>query len=510
LQKHVGIEKDKLDPLTLLAKKNPKGFETLLYTLHFLATTPDLTPFEKVKGFDKIFSSQDFSAVIAAKGLFQLKDKEWIHSDLDPVAYFTAYFNKIIPLEDFKGDVSKSIEIFLDSRDPLAIITYAACLNTLGDSRVMSCLSKFVHTVIDGTFPQVRYETSNNPHLRQIFNLRPDLVEKWQASLEMKFDDLATTGEEQKPIDTRTWIQTRLFEFKHLGDTELTYLSDYLKAETPEDKKKISASLSEKLKEISKEKEKKELREKITKATSKNERTKLKKDLKKLQTLSEDDKKVQTTLMLQESCMVLLAAEPGNQLDCLKKIQGICAHLGTNEFSNDVAALITELSKQKQPGVGQKGLRAMITDDPIDLLLCGTEINDSCQRVNGDASKNKGLLGYLMDGKNRLLVIKDSSGRNIARCKLSLLWDGEEPVLYREYFYPCTLTPENKRMLNELAKQVARNMGLKLTSDDGGELYGKTLYSEEGPAPFEYSDGGGGVCRNGCYSITSAKIIDLN
>ena len=50
---------------------------------------------------------------------------------------------------------------------------------------------------------------------------------------------------------------------------------------------------------------------------------------------------------------------------------------------------------------------------------------------------NKGLLGYLVDGKNRLIAIKEGD-KMIARCMLRLLWDGEQPVIYREVFYPKT------------------------------------------------------------------------
>lgn len=46
------------------------------------------------------------------------------------------------------------------------------------------------------------------------------------------------------------------------------------------------------------------------------------------------------------------------------------------------------------------------TDNPCDLILIGTEV-PSCQHIDKDPSYSKCLLAYLIDGKNRALVVKD-------------------------------------------------------------------------------------------------------
>jgi hypothetical protein len=61
------------------------------------------------------------------------------------------------------------------------------------------------------------------------------------------------------------------------------------------------------------------------------------------------------------------------------------------------------------------------TDDPNTLLLIGTDVNGSCQRVEGSADLNQCLLAYMMDGKYRALVVSSETGATLARCMARLL-----------------------------------------------------------------------------------------
>ena len=125
----------------------------------------------------------------------------------------------------------------------------------------------------------------------------------------------------------------------------------------------------------------------------------------------------------------------------------------------------------------------------------------------GTPNLNKGLLGYLMDGKNRLLAIKDKSGKIVARCMLRLLWDGEQPVIYRERFYPDTISSKEAEALNNLAIKFAKELAVPLTAGGEGAPYGKALQALGGPAPYEYSDGSGGVQKDGRYTISGARLV---
>lgn len=150
--------------------------------------------------------------------------------------------------------------------------------------------------------------------------------------------------------------------------------------------------------------------------------------------------------------------------------------------------------------------------DPMDLFLCGTEI-DSCQSVTGSPFLNKGLLGYTMDGKNRLLAIKDSEGRIAARCLLRILWDGEKPVLYRDILYPTALPHDHLIALNQMALKKAEILNLDLVANvKDGIPYHKNLISLGGPAPWEYcnlAEGTYGIKAEGKFILPKSVCTHL-
>ena len=86
------------------------------------------------------------------------------------------------------------------------------------------------------------------------------------------------------------------------------------------------------------------------------------------------------------------------------------------ERINDIASLLpTDMTHDFS------GCNIIDTDDPNDLLLMGTEVSTSCMHVGDDRKPNKALLAYIMDGKNRIVAIKNSSGKIMARTAIRLL-----------------------------------------------------------------------------------------
>lgn len=155
------------------------------------------------------------------------------------------------------------------------------------------------------------------------------------------------------------------------------------------------------------------------------------------------------------------------------------------------------------------GIRIILTDDPFDLLLSGTEIQGSCQDINGDPKLNKGLLGYIMNGQNLLIAAVDQSGKIQARALLRLLWNGERPVLLLEprygnlAYYPAIVKG---------ALEKAKIMGLTLTSPPAPDLenpfYPLALSSLGGIAPYDYSDSGDKVVKSQ-FSIHANALLTL-
>lgn len=156
------------------------------------------------------------------------------------------------------------------------------------------------------------------------------------------------------------------------------------------------------------------------------------------------------------------------------------------------------------------------TDHYIDLFLVGKEGGSSCQAVDGEAKWNKCLMGYVGDGKIRLLAIKDSDGKIIARQIMRVLWDGEKPVLFIEQMYPKVVNPKYKEAMELFAKERARKLGLPLLLRDDKStlpLYGKPVFSLGSPARYEYSDSVGSTpegeacITKGIYTIAEPRLV---
>lgn len=166
------------------------------------------------------------------------------------------------------------------------------------------------------------------------------------------------------------------------------------------------------------------------------------------------------------------------------------------------------------------------SDHPEDLLLCGTEVL-SCQAVDQLPKTNKALMGYALDGKYRMLVIRGHDGAISARRMVRLLVDESsgQPVLYVEKLYAnAGIKPDGPAdmALLQLARRKAEAMGCALvcgalpeSSGQGAQLpmYGGVLKSLGSPAPFEYVDAahvgeneaaGDGVVEGGKYTVINA------
>lgn len=155
------------------------------------------------------------------------------------------------------------------------------------------------------------------------------------------------------------------------------------------------------------------------------------------------------------------------------------------------------------------------SEDWQDLFLCGTEVQGSCQNVNGSPYNNKGLLGYLMDGKIRILTLKESiAGPIKARCLIKLIKkpDGKVAMLV-EQGYPSD-TSIQANTLKRFAKERADALGLDLYEVDhsatpqvflesdvpnaAGVEYEDAMYKEDPSDTYKVCDG--------IYKVGAKKI----
>ena len=111
-----------------------------------------------------------------------------------------------------------------------------------------------------------------------------------------------------------------------------------------------------------------------------------------------------------------------------------------------------------------------------------------------------------------MIANKDTSGKIVSRALLKLLFKQEgqvrKPALFLERIYPSLLPEEEGKRINALAMQAAAYLGVELYSLNPGLTLGEraTLSSLGCLAPYEYEDGGAGLC-NGVYHIAASAVV---
>ncbi len=170
------------------------------------------------------------------------------------------------------------------------------------------------------------------------------------------------------------------------------------------------------------------------------------------------------------------------------------------EFYHDVQGLIQQLNSKLS---SIKKFTLVDSDDIQDLLYCGTEVDGSCLRLDGSPDTNCCLMGYVLDGKIRLLAIKNKGGRIVSRAIIKLLFNNKnEPVIFFEMIYG---REEFLEKLLEYAHKKAEQLGVSLYTAGGNTK----LASIGNVVPYEYEDEEVGVYNefyywgvsNGVYTI---------
>ena len=147
------------------------------------------------------------------------------------------------------------------------------------------------------------------------------------------------------------------------------------------------------------------------------------------------------------------------------------------------------------------------------ILLMGTEVHGSCQRVEGSIHQNKCLLGYFLDGKHRLGIVCNAQGKILARTVFRLLIDTKgQPVLYQEVVYVGDNCENSTGLLRQLAVKKALNLGIPLTVNRGDSEskeaceYPHSLLAKGKPVPFEYVDALRSI-KSGTYTLDNVSQI---
>ena len=162
----------------------------------------------------------------------------------------------------------------------------------------------------------------------------------------------------------------------------------------------------------------------------------------------------------------------------------------------------------------QPNLKSIVSAESWeDFLLMGTEVHNSCQRIDGDPKLIKCLLAYILDGKNKVILVKDTLGKIVARTVLRIMWDKAQkcPVLFMERLYTKGINKEFSILIRKGCETLAKKMKLTLVANKNdfpsGLPYNGELFALGGPCPFEYVDDLQEILSEGKFTIQNCNII---
>jgi hypothetical protein len=365
------------------------------------------------------------------------------------------------PYIDFKGIdqlTDKWMERISQTRSPYALLIYAGALEKTKDPTLQLLYTQLVRNILEGGEQVARYETKS-AHIAKIKTVNPELWEQWSLPGKAKEVRLTEVGQE-------------LFSFGEF--LEQKYKDGHMTNTTGKRLEKLIAHFSSTTLGDSESKE------------------------------DEDD--------FEEALISLCKEAPLPKQILANRLKTILSKVRTElddlEFKNDLTSYLKML---EQPSKASETLYVVNTDHWIDLLLSGTEVYGSCQRIIGDFNYNKALLNYIIDGKNRMIALKNSKGTIVARMLFRLLWDETEqrPVLFMDRMYVSSSSSTYYPALKQFAKEESEALGIPLygigSSEDGTPDH--KIVSLGSVAPFEYEDAAGGLTQ-GIFTINTPVLIN--
>lgn len=347
--------------------------------------------------------------------------------------HFNAAFQMDQTYDKYKNTIGKW-------RRKEALLTYASGLKKMNDIRVIQLFREFLTEVLEGTFEEKRTALDGNPHLKSIQEKHPEVFAKWNVPIELDSAEMEV-GEKKESVKEQIYNQIKMaIDHGHLGEEiKVKYQS-------------------------------------LTKNTVEKELTKVEQE--------------PSSLRFEKLLLQLLNADEKEEIKkALERL--ISLDLKNDVFKEDLKACENLLKEEFL----RKGLKVVDSSDPNHFLLMGTEVYGSCQDVGGDPKLNQALLPYMLDGKHRLFLVLDETGKIVARSVARLLVDENmRPVLFLERLYVADNNPKYAPMIEKLARKKAIEMQvpLVLSKDDprgvGCPRYGSRIKALPGKFGSEYVD----------------------
>ncbi|WP_257294102.1 hypothetical protein [Endozoicomonas sp. YOMI1] len=153
------------------------------------------------------------------------------------------------------------------------------------------------------------------------------------------------------------------------------------------------------------------------------------------------------------------------------------------EFTAGWGANFSDFSEETRNKLLSRGETLELTEDPWDLFISGLEVK-TCQSPEGMPCLNRGLMSYVMDGRNAMIVRKNQKGNILSRSVIRMVLDQDDcPVLFLEMGYP----DKSDLLFIDAAREIADEMELPLYHRVDSTR-GEKVKLLEGRAPFDYFD----------------------
>ncbi len=468
---------------------NTKLLDTWLLAAENLNTAQEIPPEQKIRLFlqsiqDKPPMQELKERLASLSALCSLKPEELLEDFTEETT--KRLMKKVtdslledpyLQLQDVENLGNKYVRTFGAMREILAWRTYQTQIEKTKNPKIQLAYQTFFRSVLDGTHQQERYARESE-HRLQILRTHPKTWEKWSIPDSGSLIEIRSAQETWTPSALMEWLSTLQREHHFESPGKEPFCPDLIRfIKAPEEQRRaLSESYQKRIEGTSNEEEK---------------ITALWMDL----------------LLSEERDPSLFLQHLQQQLETVKKLLQSVRERDLYEICNDFESFLQQLKTPLRPDT----FTVIDTDDWQDLFLSGTEVLGSCQRIDGSPHLNQCLLAYILDGKNRMLAVKDSKGRVIARSIFRLLWDEElrKPVLFQEALYSNVSDENIKKALYEYAKERARRLQCPLYTHNTRHSQPVSLTSLGSPAPFEYVDALRGPQTNGCFTLKEAYKVPL-
>ena len=189
------------------------------------------------------------------------------------------------------------------------------------------------------------------------------------------------------------------------------------------------------------------------------------------------------------------------------------------EFYQDIRRIQTSFYEVHEKIFGKETVsrsKLSITDgiDASVYLQIGEIPVASCQSYRSRNYYNRGLLSYIADANVKIIQMYDSDNRLVARAAMRILENEDgSPQLFMERVYSVNSHQKISEAMAQFAKNKARKLNIGLFShslegmEEEQDVLAADLHSRGSRSPYVYTDAGGGLKKNGIYTIRHAYKI---